>query len=105
MKTPIKKTLAVILATLMMTGLAACGKKPAETTATTVPERKAMFRKVRRKQKRQLPEKRTKLKRKRTAAHLRALLRKQSSLRSESILTIRKIFSITVTAIGITRIT
>ena len=41
MKTPIKKTLAVILATLMMTGFAACGKKPAETTATPVPERKA----------------------------------------------------------------
>ena len=41
MKTPIKKTLAVILATLMMTGLAACGKKPAETTVTPFPERKA----------------------------------------------------------------
>ena len=37
MKTPIKKTLIVILAALMMTGFAACGKKPAETT---VPERK-----------------------------------------------------------------
>ena len=41
MKTPIKKTLAVILATLMMTGLAACGKKPAGTTATPDPEREA----------------------------------------------------------------
>lgn len=40
MKTPIKKTLAVILATLMMTGLAACGKKPAETTVTPFPESK-----------------------------------------------------------------
>ena len=37
MKTPIKKTLIVFLAALMMTGFAACGKKPAETA---VPERK-----------------------------------------------------------------
>ena len=41
MKTPIKKTLAVILAALMMTGFAACGKKPAETKEAPVPERKA----------------------------------------------------------------
>ena len=39
MKTPVKKTLIVFIAALMMTGFAACGKKPAETTVTPVPER------------------------------------------------------------------
>ena len=40
MKTPIKKTLIAILAALMLTGFAACGKEPAVTTVTPVPERK-----------------------------------------------------------------
>ena len=40
MKTPIKKTLIAILAALMMTGFAACGKDPAATTITSFPDRK-----------------------------------------------------------------
>jgi hypothetical protein len=40
MKTPIKKTLIVFLAALMMTGFAACGKESAATAMTPFPERK-----------------------------------------------------------------